>query len=87
MTPLPSTGSPSGPTAQTQQNVGQTAQRAPKGQKILHVKMGIMDMGDGLPPWIPTQQECDDVKKDWEAVTDSDTEVIVTHFSQDSTWL
>lgn len=80
----PLTGSPSGPTGQVQQNVGQTTQRAPKGKKVLHVKLG---MGDGVPPWIPTNTDLADAKRDWEAVTDDDTEVIVTHFGTDVEWL
>jgi len=30
---------------------------------ILHVKLGIINMGDGMPPWIPTEDDKTAAKK------------------------
>lgn len=55
-----------------------------KAGDILHVKLGTADMGDGLPPWLPTLQECEEAKKEWEAVVPAGVKVIVTHFGNEA---
>jgi hypothetical protein len=47
---------------------------------ILHVRLGISDMGDGLPPWLPTAEEMENVRKQFEAIVPEGAKVIVTHF-------
>lgn len=43
-------------------------------------KLGIMDMGDGLPPWIPTPAETESVRDDIDIAMASDFRVMVHHF-------
>jgi len=43
-------------------------------------KLGIMDMGDGLPPWIPTPEELESVRDDLDLALASDFRVMVHHF-------
>lgn len=43
-------------------------------------KLGIMDMGDGLPPWIPTPDELESVRDDLDIAMASDFRVMVHHF-------
>jgi hypothetical protein len=44
------------------------------------VKLGIMDMGDGLPPWVPTPDELQSVRDDIDIAMASDFRVLVHHF-------
>lgn len=48
-------------------------------------KLGIMDMGDGLPPWIPTPDELQSVRDDIDIAMASDFRVMVHHFGLDMT--
>jgi hypothetical protein len=43
-------------------------------------KLGIMDMGDGLPPWVPTPDELQSVRDDIDIAMASDFRVMVHHF-------
>lgn len=43
-------------------------------------KLGIMDMGDGLPPWIPTPEELQSVRDDIDITMAADFRVLVHHF-------
>jgi hypothetical protein len=43
-------------------------------------KLGIMDMGDGLPPWIPGPEELQSVRDDLDIAMASDFRVMVHHF-------
>lgn len=43
-------------------------------------KLGIMDMGDGLPPWLPTPEEIESVRDDIDIAMASDFRVLVHHF-------
>lgn len=49
---------------------------------ILHIKAGIssLDMGKGMPPWLPGDNEIEDIQKDWEAIVPEGVKVIVSHF-------
>jgi len=47
---------------------------------VLHVRMGIIDMGDGMPPWIPDPEQLDKVKQELEAVLPEGVRAYVTHF-------
>jgi hypothetical protein len=46
-------------------------------------KLGAMDMGDGLPPWIPTPEELEQVRDDIDVAMASDFRVMVHHFALD----
>lgn len=46
-------------------------------------KLGTMDMGDNLPPWIPTQDELESVRDDIDIAMASDFRVMVHHFALD----
>ncbi len=48
-------------------------------------KLGIMDMGDGLPPWIPTQDELQSVRDDIDITMAADFRVMVHHFGLEMT--
>lgn len=48
-------------------------------------KLGIMDMGDGLPPWIPTPDEIQSVRDDIDIAMASDFRVLVHHFGLEMT--
>lgn len=43
-------------------------------------KLGIQDMGDGLPPWLPGPEELDSVREDLDIAFASDFRVMVHHF-------
>jgi hypothetical protein len=47
---------------------------------FLLAKLGIMDMGDGLPPWLPTPEELESVRDDIDIAMASDFRVMVHHF-------
>jgi hypothetical protein len=46
---------------------------------VLHVRVGITDMGDGMPPFIPGPEELDFHRKEVEAVVPAGVNVLVTH--------
>ena len=46
----------------------------------LMVKVGIKDMGDGLPPWLPDHHELELVRDDLERVMPEGVECMVSHF-------
>lgn len=48
-------------------------------------KLGIMDMGDGLPPWIPGPDELQSVRDDIDIAMASDFRVMVHHFGLEMT--
>lgn len=48
-------------------------------------KLGIMDMGDGLPPWLPTPDELESVRDDIDIAMASDFRVMVHHFGLELT--
>jgi hypothetical protein len=50
---------------------------------FLLAKLGIMDMGDGLPPWIPGPDELNAVRDDIDIAMASDFRVMVHHFGID----
>ena len=49
---------------------------------LLHVAVGIEDLGDGQGPWIPNSDHIAAAKADWEAVVPEGVKVIVTHLGQ-----
>src|ERR1035437_9791287 len=48
-------------------------------------KLGIMDMGDGLPPWLPGPEELESVRDDIDIAMASDFRVMVHHFGLEMT--
>lgn len=48
-------------------------------------KLGIMDMGDGLPPWLPGPAELESVRDDLDIALSSDFRVMVHHFGLELT--
>lgn len=52
---------------------------------FLLAKLGIMDMGDGLPPYLPTPDELESVRDDIDVALSSDFRVMVHHFGLDLT--
>ena len=52
---------------------------------LILAKLGIMDMGDGLPPWLPTPSELESVRDDLDLALSSDFRVMVHHFGLDIT--
>lgn len=47
---------------------------------LLLAKLGIMDMGDGQPPWIPGPEELESVRDDLDLALSSDFRLMVHHF-------
>lgn len=52
---------------------------------LILAKLGIMDMGEGLPPWIPTPAELTSVRDDLDIALSSDFRLMVHHFGLDIT--
>ena len=52
---------------------------------LILAKLGIMDMGEGLPPWIPTPAELTSVRDDLDIALASDFRLMVHHFGLDIT--
>ncbi len=52
---------------------------------LILAKLGIMDMGDGLPPWLPTPSELESVRDDLDIALSSDFRLMVHHFGLDIT--
>lgn len=52
---------------------------------FLLAKLGIMDMGDGLPPWLPDPAELESVRDDLDIALSSDFRVMVHHFGLELT--
>jgi hypothetical protein len=46
---------------------------------ILHVALGG-DLGDDLPPWIPSPEQIREEAAAWEAVVPEGVQVVVTHY-------
>jgi hypothetical protein len=46
---------------------------------VLHIQLGIQDMGDGLPPWLPTPEEIEFSRRYWQAFVPAGVKVLVTH--------
>lgn len=51
----------------------------PQPGDIVVAKLGIMDMGDGMPPWIPGVEELVMAREDLELVLPKDVKVLVHH--------
>jgi len=51
-----------------------------KAGDVLVVKLGIADMGDGLPPWLPGPKELEWVADDVSATVPDGVRVLVHHF-------
>ena len=51
-----------------------------KSGDTLHVRVGIEDMGDGQPPWIPGPDELDQIKEELEQYVPEGVKAYVTHF-------
>jgi hypothetical protein len=49
---------------------------------ILHIHLGIRDMGDGMPPFIPSSDDIYATKHDWEKLVPADVKVHVSHFGE-----
>lgn len=49
---------------------------------ILHVKIGIADMGDGRGPWVPSNDELDGLRKQLQDQF-PDNRIYVTHFGME----
>jgi hypothetical protein len=49
---------------------------------LIHVQLGILDLGDGMPPWIPSQGDMEHTRERWEAALPKDVRVIVTHIGE-----
>lgn len=47
---------------------------------LILAKLGIMDMGDGQPPWIPGPEELETVRDDLDLALSSDFRLMVHHF-------
>ena len=47
---------------------------------LILAKLGIQDMGDGLPPWLPGPEELDTVREDFDIALSSDFRLMVHHF-------
>lgn len=47
---------------------------------LILAKLGIMDMGDGMPPFIPGPEELDSVRDDFDIALSSDFRLMVHHF-------
>lgn len=52
---------------------------------LILAKLGIMDMGDGMPPFIPGPEELDMVRDDLDIALASDFRVMVHHFGLEIT--
>jgi hypothetical protein len=52
---------------------------------LILAKLGIMDMGDHMPPFIPGAEELDSVRDDLDVALASDFRVMVHHFGLDIT--
>jgi hypothetical protein len=52
---------------------------------LILAKLGIMDMGDGMPPFIPGPEELDSVRDDLDVALSSDFRVMVHHFGLEIT--
>jgi hypothetical protein len=50
---------------------------------LILAKLGIMDLGDGLPPWIPDEAQLDMVRDDIDIALSSDFRLLVHHFGLD----
>lgn len=46
----------------------------------LHVRVGIPDMGDGQPPWVPSQNDLDPIRDELEGLVPEGVNLWVTHF-------
>lgn len=54
---------------------------------VLCVTLGSQDLGGGLGPWIPTQEDVEATREAWEDVLPSGVKVIVTHIGTELTQL
>lgn len=52
---------------------------------LLLAKLGIMDMGDNQPPWIPGPEELESVRDDLDLALSSDFRLMVHHFGLELT--
>lgn len=47
---------------------------------IAHVKLGIADMGEGQPPWIPGPEELEKARDEWQKALGDTYLVVATHY-------
>lgn len=52
---------------------------------LILAKLGIQDMGDGMPPFIPGPEELDSVRDDFDIALSSDFRLMVHHFGLEVT--
>lgn len=52
---------------------------------LILAKLGIQDMGDGLPPFLPGPEELDSVRDDFDIALSSDFRLMVHHFGLEVT--
>lgn len=52
---------------------------------LILAKLGIQDMGDGLPPWLPGPEELESVREDFDIALSSDFRLLVHHFGLEVT--
>lgn len=52
---------------------------------LILAKLGIQDMGDGMPPFIPGPEELDSVRDDFDLALSSDFRLMVHHFGLEVT--
>lgn len=51
-----------------------------KAGDILHVSVGIQDLGDGQGPWIPGPDDIEEAQVFWKEIVGPDVKVATTHF-------
>lgn len=51
---------------------------------IVHIKVGIANMGDGQPPFIPEPQVLEETRRRWQEALGDDFLVIATHFGEEA---
>lgn len=53
-----------------------------KAGEILHITLGVEDLGDGQGPWIPGLEELARTYDEWSRAVPPGVAVIVTHFGE-----
>lgn len=51
---------------------------------ILHIKVGIMYMGDNQPPWLPGPHELVEAEEKFKAVVPEGVKVVATHMGMNT---
>lgn len=52
---------------------------------LLDVSVGVADLGDGVGPWIPSEEELEQVRDDFDRALGEDYRVLVHHFGVEVT--